>query len=84
MLESHAWEIMTTVIILMGSINIYFIQKLIIKIDESSESTKELKKDFSHLSERVKELADMSARLHILEKQIAVFEFVLSQKENSE
>lgn len=76
-MNEYGWQILVSIITMMGSANAFFIVRLIKKIEESAEASKEVKKDLSHLSEKVKELTDLSARMFILEKQLAVLEYVV-------
>lgn len=79
-MDGHLFELAIASISVLGSINAYFISRLIRKIDESAEIVKDFKKELAVLNEKINSLSDVQHRLVILEKQIAVFEYVIKEK----
>lgn len=74
-------QILSGSIVVMGSINVFFVQRLVRKIEESSENIREFKRDLAHLTEKVNQISDINHRLNVLEKQLAVFEYVVMSKQ---
>lgn len=65
------------VLSVLASINVFFISRLIKKIDDSAERVNDLKKDMQFLSEKVSQLSDMSGRIIELEKRFAILDYKL-------
>jgi hypothetical protein len=65
-------------------LNAWFVNRLVKKVDEASKISEKvslqqnmLMEKHTVLSERVRELSDLSHRVHLIEKQHAVIEYVL-------
>lgn len=67
----------------LGMANIYFIIRLIKKIDDTSVVVSESSKQMAILTEKVQTLSDMQHRLTAIEKQVAIFEYVMHIKKGS-
>lgn len=78
------WQIVSGGVVLLGTINAYFIQSLIKKIDESSAAVSDFKKDLAFLNEKLSQVMDLSARLLAIEKQIAILDYKILQSMNND
>lgn len=81
-LQSHIWEVGIGIISSLAMINAYFINRLIKKIDESSTIVSDSSKQIAILTEKVQVLSDMQHRLTSLEKQVAIFEYIIKKGSN--
>lgn len=75
-------DLFLAVVTTLGSLNAYFIQRLVKKIDESAENVREFKIQLSHVNEKVSQIADLYTRLNVLEKQLAVLEYVFTKQDH--
>lgn len=64
---------------MLGVLNIFFITRLVKKLETSSDSVKELQSDVKHLSEKISMLSDVFFRLAQLEKDMALIKFALER-----
>lgn len=78
-MEPYMWQVGVAVIGVLGSINAYFISRLISRIDKSSEVGEESARQIAALRIKVEQLSDMSHRMTVIEKQMAVFEYLLKK-----
>lgn len=83
MMEAHIWEILFGAISILGTLNAFFISRLVKKIEFSAVSITEFKRDLFHIQEKINELSNFHLRLSVMEKNIAVFEYVLKKHESS-
>ena len=83
-MNDQIFQLLIGLVCTLGLINAFFIQKLIKKIDESSESVRDFRRDMAHLTEKVQQIADIAMRLAILEKEMAVLTYVIDKFSNVE
>lgn len=72
-------EMIAGLITILGSVNAFFIARLIRKIEESSIAVIDFKKDLQHLHEKISELSNLTGRFIELEKKIAILEYKSSR-----
>lgn len=77
--QSHVWEIGLGIISALGMANAYFITRLIKKIDENAVIVADSSKQMAILTEKVQTLSEMQHRITALEKQVAVFEYIIKR-----
>lgn len=78
------FQIAVGLITALGSVNAFFISRLVRKIDDSTVAVSEFKKDLQHMSEKLSSLSDLSGRIIELEKKIVLLEYkTLHVKEGS-
>lgn len=66
------------------SLNLWFIRRLTIKIDESWSAMRDFRKDIEHLNQKIDALSDLSKRVFLLENTIAVLQFVTSKADKGD
>lgn len=86
LMDQIVWPAIGSVITVLLAANGYFVARLVKKLDEASATSvktsgevAELKIDIKHLNEEVAKLTDVYQRLVTLEKQVAIFEFIIRQ-----
>lgn len=62
--------------------NAFFIVRLVKTIDKSNERSENLEKQMASVMEKVAQLPDLYLRIVTLEKQVAVFEYVMKVKDS--
>lgn len=66
-------------ITMLGVLNIFFITRLVRKLETSSDSVRDLQSEVKHLSEKISMLSDVFSRLARLEKDMALIQFVMEK-----
>jgi hypothetical protein len=69
----------TAIIAALFSLNIWFIRSLTIKIDESWNAMRDFRKDIEHLNQKIDSLSDISKKVFLLEKTVAVLQFMATK-----
>lgn len=63
------------------TVNAWFIVRLIKSIDKSNEKSDNVEKQIAVVMSKIEQLPDLYHRLVALEKQVAVFEYVLKKQD---
>lgn len=69
-------HVFATICSILFSINIWFIRSLTMKIDESWNAMRDFRKDIEHLNQKIDSLSDISKKVFLLEKTVAVLQFI--------
>lgn len=72
-------QVSTAIIAGLFSLNIWFIRSLTIKIDESWNAMRDFRKDIEHLNQKIDSLSDISKKVFLLEKTVAVLQFMATK-----
>lgn len=72
-------QVSTAIIAVLFSLNIWFIRSLTIKIDESWNAMRDFRKDIEHLNQKIDSLSDISKKVFLLEKTVAVLQFMAAK-----
>lgn len=86
MLEAHAFEIFASIVSILLIVNGFFVARLVKRIDTSndlavSSSAKvgTLEIELKSVNEKVNQLTDVFTRLREIERQIAVYDYILKK-----
>lgn len=60
---------------MLGVLNVFFIVRLVKKLDSSSDNVKELQIEVKHLAEKISALGNIYDRIAKIEKQIALIQY---------
>lgn len=63
-------------VLMLGTLNVFFITRLVKKLDYSADAVKDLQGELKHLSEKISEIKDLCNRIDKLEKDVVILQYV--------
>lgn len=79
-LPAIVWQLLIGMVVLLTGATSFFVIRLITKVDENTHVTSEFAKELSALRVQVSSISEISQRMLSVEKQIAVFEYILKNR----
>lgn len=79
MTNEPLWQAILALLTGMALINAFFIRSLIKKIEESSVAVRDLKASLSNMKEKIDTLSDLSHRITVIEKDLAILSYIVKK-----